>query len=100
MQEMKTTLVTAITLAALGLTVDAAQARVDDTTPRSITVNVQDLNLATARGQDVLRRRIRWAADIVCGNPDARDLRILAGYRNCVNEATNGALAQIKFPRG
>jgi UrcA family protein len=77
-----------------------AHARVDESAPRSITVNVQDLDLSSPRGQDVLRRRIRWAADIVCGSPDTRDLRMVGEYRSCVNDAANEALAQLEFPRG
>lgn len=92
-------LVTAITVGAAAMATVPAHARVDESMPRTITVNVQDLDLSTPRGQDALRRRIKWAADIVCGSPDTRDLRMLSEYRSCVNESTNGALAQVKFPQ-
>ncbi len=88
---------TAVGIAALATT--PAHARIDESEPRTITVNVQDLDLATPRGQDTLRRRIKWAADVVCGSPNTRDLRLLSEYRNCVNDATNGALAQVGFPQ-
>jgi hypothetical protein len=26
-------------------------------------------------------------------------MQVMSEYRNCVNDATNGALAQIKFPQ-
>jgi UrcA family protein len=105
MQEMKTTirgyeaLVTGIAVVAAGLAVGDAQAHMNDYAPRTLAVNVQDLDLASARGQDVLRRRIKWAAEIVCGGPDARDLRMQTEFRTCVDSATNGALAQVESPQ-
>jgi UrcA family protein len=91
---------TAIAVAAAGLAVSAAQAHINDMPARSLTVNMQDLDLASMRGQDVARRRIKWAAEIVCGGVlEARDLRMQAEFRTCVDHATNGALAQIKFPQ-
>jgi UrcA family protein len=92
-------LVALVTVGAAGLAATGAQAGVDNYEPRTITVKLQDLDLATARGQDALRRRVRRAADIVCGSPDTREMWLLAGYRSCVNNATNGALAQIEFPK-
>jgi UrcA family protein len=94
-----TQLAAAIALAAATLSVNTASAHMDDFAPRTIAVNVQDLDLNSARGQEVLRRRIRWAADLVCGTPNSRDLRMLADYHACVNEATSGALAKVKLPR-
>jgi UrcA family protein len=109
MQQMKNTphgrqparaiqLVTAIAVGVAAMATVPAHAHVDESAPRTLRVNVQDLDLGTPRGQDALRRRIKWAADIVCGSPDTRDLRVLSEYRSCVSETTNGALAQIKFP--
>ncbi len=92
-------LVTAVAVGAAALATAPAHARSDESEPRTIKINVQDLDLATARGQDALRRRIKWAADIVCGGPDTVDLRMLSEYHRCVIGATNGALAQIEFPQ-
>jgi hypothetical protein len=39
------------------------------------------------------------AADLVCGSPDTRELQLLAEYRSCVNDAVNGALAQVELPK-
>jgi hypothetical protein len=39
------------------------------------------------------------AAGLVCGSPDTRELQLLAEYRSCVNDAVNGALAQIELPK-
>jgi len=94
-----TQLLAGIAIAVAGLSVNSAEAHIDDFAPRTLTVNVQDLDLSTAHGQEALRRRIRWAADIVCGAPDSRDLRLLANYHACVSDATDGALAQVKLPR-
>jgi UrcA family protein len=91
-------LATVLAVGAVSMVATAAQARADDSQSRSITVSVRDLNLATQKGQDTLRRRIKWAADIVCGEPDLREVQLLADYRHCVNEATNSALAQLELP--
>lgn len=93
-------LVTAVAIAAAGLAVGDAQAHISDVPARSLTVNMQDLDLASTRGQDVARRRIKWAAEIVCGGVlEARNLRLQSEFRTCVDHATNGALAQIRFPQ-
>jgi UrcA family protein len=92
-------LVVGIAVAIAGLSVNSAGAHIDGFPPRTLTVNVQDLDLSTAHGQEVLRRRIKWAADIVCGAPGSRDLRMLANYQACVSDATDSALAQVKLPR-
>jgi UrcA family protein len=61
-------------------------------------VGYSDLNLTTQQGKDALIRRIQSAADLVCGAPDLRE-RALTPYRNCVTNATNGALSQVKWPQ-
>ena len=84
----------------LVLNVGAAQARIgDDNAPRTITLDLKDLDLKTPQGQSAVMRRIKWAADVVCGAPDSRDLRMAVEYRNCISEATNSAMAKIKFPK-
>jgi UrcA family protein len=93
-------LATVLAVSAAGVAASDANAGIDDSNEaRSITVNLRDLDLATPRGQHALRRRIKWAADLVCGGRDFISLQLVSEYRNCVNEATNGALAQIKFPQ-
>jgi UrcA family protein len=69
----------------------------DDT--RTMRVGYDDLNLTTQRGKQALIRRIQRAADLVCGAPQSRDLVLSASYRNCVANATNGALSQVKWPQ-
>ena len=99
MMRAATQLVAVLAIATVGLSVNSAQAHIDYFASRTLAVNVQDLDLNTARGQEVLLRRIKWAADIVCGIPNSRDLRMLADYHACVDEATSGALAQVKRHR-
>jgi UrcA family protein len=69
----------------------------DDT--RTVKVGYEDLNLTTRQGKQALIRRIQRAADLVCGAPDTRDLMREASYRNCVTNATNGALSHVKWPQ-
>jgi UrcA family protein len=69
----------------------------DDT--QTVKVGYGDLNLTTRQGKQALVRRIQRAADLVCGAPDALDLTREASYRNCVTNATNGALSQVKWPQ-
>ena len=94
-----TQLVAGIAIAVAGLSVNSAQAHIDDFAPRTLTVSVADLDLSTAHDQQVLRRRIKWAAEMVCGTPDTRDLRLLAEYHACVSDTRDNALAQVKLPR-
>jgi UrcA family protein len=67
--------------------------------PPSMKVGYSDLNLTTRPGKDALLRRIQWAADLVCGAPGLRELAQSTSYRNCVTNATNGALSQVKWPQ-
>jgi UrcA family protein len=97
--KIATQLAAVLATAAAGLAANSAQAHIDDFEARTLAVNVQDLDLNSARGQEVLLRRIKWAADIVCGIPNSRDLRMLADYHACVDEATSNALAQVRRPR-
>jgi UrcA family protein len=80
----------------------AASASIDDSGDDRVSVKVGygDLNLATRQGKDILKRRIRHAADVVCGEPDARELVMSAEYRNCITNATNRAWSQVRWPSG
>ena len=95
-QAMKTTVMTVICVAA-AFNVSAHAVALDD--PRTVKVGYEDLNLTTQRGKEALIRRIQRAADSVCGSPDARSLVMAASYRNCVTNATHGALSQVRWPQ-
>jgi UrcA family protein len=94
---MKTVMMAVMCVAAT-FNVSAHTVSIDD--PRTVKVGYDDLNLTSQRGKDVLIRRIQRAADLVCGAPDARSLVMAASYRNCVTNATNGALSQVRWPQG
>jgi UrcA family protein len=68
--------------------------------PPTVKVGYSDLNLTTPQGKGALIRRIHWAADLVCGAPDVRERALSTSYRNCVTNATNGAMSQVKWPQG
>ena len=87
-----TQLVAVLALAAAGLSANSAQAHIDDFAARTLAVNVQDLDLDSARGQQVLLRRIKWAADIVCGIPNSRDLRMLVRERITAGDADDAIM--------
>jgi UrcA family protein len=91
-----------VTMGLAGVTMaSVAGARIVDTERETVSIKVQygDLNLATAEGKNVLKRRIHHAADVVCGEPDARDLVNSVVYKECMNSATNAAWAQVNWPQ-
>jgi UrcA family protein len=73
-----------------------------NTNPRTVKIEYGDLNLATQRGKDVLSQRIRQAVDIVCAEPEPnpRVLERWAEYRRCMQNATDSAWSQIRWPQG
>jgi UrcA family protein len=66
--------------------------------PRTVKVEYGDLNLASKEGRDVLARRIHWAADRVCSQPEGRILAMWSEYRKCMLNATDSAWTQVRFP--
>ena len=59
-------------------------------------VSYADLNLASARGEKTLDRRVSSAVNFVCGvNESERDLGQLADAAYCTNVAWDGARPQI-----
>ncbi len=80
-------------LGAHGVNSSAAEAE-----QRSMTVRYGDLNLSSRQGIDTLHRRIRWAAEIVCGGSDElRDPIRAVHYHACVSDATNRALEKVQL---
>jgi UrcA family protein len=80
---------------AMGLAFYTATAGVGDGSTPAIRVRYDDLNLTSASGVEVLRRRVVQAAKKVCGDYDAFDLPRFARYQRCVTEATDRALAKV-----
>ena len=65
----------------------------------SRTVRVGDLNLSTEQGADTALRRIRRAAQYVCGDgSNAHVLWTAASYRSCVRQAQDKAIADLRSP--
>ncbi|HEY4030166.1 MAG TPA: UrcA family protein [Caulobacteraceae bacterium] len=86
-------------IAALTLLAGPALAQNDDPTPQRAAVSYADLNLNTETGQAILATRIHRAAETVCGpEPDSRDLRRQAPYRQCLKQSVEAAVAAIPTP--
>ena len=93
-------------LAALGATialVTPTVSRADE--PISVRVSYADLNLATNPGQQVLHRRIAFAAKVVCGPADSVNLGFAIAVTECRNEtiadaqpAFDAAVASARHP--
>ncbi len=49
----------------------------------SVRVSYADLNLASEFGQDRLQQRISFAAEVVCGPADHRDVPFVQRVRTC-----------------
>ena len=69
-----------------------------DGQPRTVKVQYGDLNLTTRKGKEVLSRRIHQAVDLVCYQPDPRPLQMWSEYRKCMQNATDSAWSQIRWP--
>jgi len=63
------------------------------------TVHYADLNLDTQAGVAVLYKRIRYAAEEVCGDVGARDLDQAAAAKACVDRAILGTVHTINNPK-
>jgi len=74
----------------------AAPAQTDESAPRQAAASYADLNLNTPEGQAILVARIHRAAEAVCGpEPDSRDLKRQAPYRQCMKQSVDTAVAAI-----
>jgi UrcA family protein len=58
-------------------------------------VRFQDLNLNTDAGVQVLYKRIRRAANQVCGDVSGRDLAVAQAHEACVERAVADAVATV-----
>jgi len=61
-------------------------------------VKYADLNVNTTAGANVLYRRIRAAAQQVCGEPDRRDLAGAAQADACIARALAETVAKVDAP--
>jgi UrcA family protein len=87
--------VAAVSLASVTVAAHADQA-VD---APSRTVHYADLNLGTEAGVATLYNRIRNAAQLVCGNVDARRLDEAVAARACMDHAVFASVTAVGNPR-
>ena len=64
----------------------------------SVVVKYGDLNLQSDDGIEVLRKRIRTAAQTACGSLDTKILGLRDAYEECVEEAFTGGVAAVGNP--
>ena len=63
-----------------------------------MTVSFRDLNLSTPAGAATLYRRIKSAAESVCGYEET-DFRAQISWRACVRRAVDDAVAKVNSPQ-
>jgi UrcA family protein len=87
--------------AALCLGSLAATTRADESDFRvpARMVHFSELNLNTQAGAEVLYKRIRAAAEAVCGDVDSRRLVEAAGAKACVDQAVAASIRAVNSPR-
>jgi UrcA family protein len=93
----------AVILLVLGTATCAAlesTARAGESGVRSTTVHYADLDVSKPAGMAAPKRRIRQAAEIVCGDPDARAFRLSTPFAECVSQATAAALTKVAASSG
>jgi UrcA family protein len=99
----KSTLAATALAVSLGTVTAARAGQLDETVIHeksavSATVTFSRADLATADGRELLERRIRRAAEKVCGPLSYRDagsLGILAERRECYNRAVDQAMSEV-----
>ncbi len=64
----------------------------------SVVVKYGDLNLESSEGVQVLRNRIRHAAQSACGSIETKILGLRDAYDECVEEAFAGGVAAVGNP--
>lgn len=82
-------------LAALALAGVASAAARD---AGSVVVRFGDLNLNSQTGIASLHKRIRNAAESVCGSLETRVLGLRDAYAECVNDAVSNGVAAVANP--
>jgi UrcA family protein len=84
-------------VAALGVASLAIGAHADESVGRvpARTVHYADLNLNTQAGAEVLYKRIRNAAEQVCGNVGSRQWVEAMAARACVNQAVAASIGAV-----
>ena len=86
-------LIAAAVLGALAAGFAGVSAAADNSEVRSETVHYADLNLSSPQGAAALYRRIKWAAQDVCGWSD--DLLERLNAQRCVDKAIADAVTRV-----
>ncbi len=95
----KTTLTAIAALLTLGVATAHAAPSAPAADTASVKVQTADLDLNTQAGAAVALRRIRAAANEVCGGqPDIGDLQPYADYRACMKATVDRTVAAIGNP--
>jgi len=87
------------TVAALGVASFAVGAHADESGVPARTVHYSDLNLNTQAGAERLYKRIRGAAEQVCGAVGPRQLEEVMAARVCVEQAVIASIRAVNNPR-
>jgi UrcA family protein len=91
--------VTAALLAVASQAYAAAPASVAKPDTYSMTVHFADLNLDHPAGITALYRRLNWAAERDCGEPQLTGSRVISPqWRRCVAQAVDGAVTAVDRP--
>ncbi|HEY1725138.1 MAG TPA: UrcA family protein [Steroidobacteraceae bacterium] len=65
----------------------------------SVVVRYADLDLTSDRGAHILYRRIQGAANVVCPQPDIRDLKAIVEAHACREQAIARAVQTVSSPQ-
>jgi UrcA family protein len=89
------------TVAALGVASLAIGAHADESVAEvpTRTVHYSDLNIDTQAGAEVLYKRIRGAAEHVCGDVSYSELAKAAAARACIDRAVGASVRAVNNPR-
>ncbi len=86
--------ITALTLSLGVLAGHSARAEDASVAVKTVSVFYGDLDLAKQSGAHIFLSRVKAAADQACGGrPDIRDLAALDRFADCMQDATDSAMA-------
>jgi UrcA family protein len=86
-----------VILASGPMTWVATAAQADESLPHKV-VSFKDLNLSSTEGAGVAYRRIKSAANEVCGERDRFNLSQSHVIQTCIDQAVSRAVAQVNSP--
>jgi UrcA family protein len=64
----------------------------------AIKVSYSDLSLGTQAGAAVLYKRIRHAAEQICGDTDSRRLEEVIAAKACIDRAVSSSVKAVRSP--